>query len=396
MKKIIIVMLVCTFGLVSCGYVSSVKPQTVCDVDADAPIDLGYVSFRIGSFWKSLSHCMAVQVFNMAEKGIWEVIAMGTAVDNNTASTIFLISMEVKTDISNLGMKRAITPEEWYEKEQKDNEIDEKRAVRDKMENGEFFLNYDKVNKNQMDCWRVERGKWFSVPTSPFNDATKRKVLRYLKYACWPNSKHQYHPIIITAARHFSQGKPVYPDIDLKKDILGPVFASLKVKELTDEQYNQRVQKNKEAMRKHCEESYERYLDELTTKPGAMNNAFMNNMLDCGYNDAKQRRCDALEKHSDALKQNYILTHRKLGYNMERLEETMRVCDYSEEAVADYKQALCANSLKWFSKQLRYKKYRPYTWVTDHLKQCGYENDLVYQEGKQRAIVEGARIIRSD
>ena len=391
MNKIwLLAVAVVCIGIAACAGRETVKSLTACEVDGDATIEMERVSFKISPFWKSLSPCGAVMMFHDVGLGNWEMIAMGAYLYNDVVATTYSIGMEVNTDMNYLGVRRAMTPEEWHQNALKK----VKQEKQDKAIESDFFHNYEKVTRNGMSCWREEEGKWL-IP-SPGAVQSKRKTLRHLGYTCWPESQRSYPPITITTGHPFRQGKPVYPDIDLEKDILDPVFASLKVKELTEEQYNQRVQKNKEAKRKRCEESYDSYLDRLASKPGIVTDASMNNMLDCGYNGAKQRRCDALAKRSKALKQNYILTHRKLGYNMERLEQTMRVCDYSEEAVADYKQALCANSLKWFSKQLRYKKYRPYTWVTDHLKQCGYENDPVYQEGKKRAIVEGARIIRAD
>ncbi len=320
-------------------------------------------------------------IFHVLDRGNWEMIAMGAYLYHDVVATTYSIGMEVNTDMNYLGMRRAITPEEWHQNALKK----DKQEKQDKAIEGDFFHNYEKVTRNGMSCWREEEGKW--LISNPGAARAKRKTLRHLGYTCWPESQRSYPPITITTGRPFRQGKPVYPNIDLEKGILDPVFASLKVKELTEEQYNQRVQKNKEARRERCEKSYQSYLKELKTTPGAVNDAFMNNMLGCGYSDAKQRRCESLEKHKDRIRRYYIDNMFSRNYTgLERVKETMRSCGYTEQAVISYEKALCENSLEWLNKKLKNKKYRPYKKIIRHLKQCGYKDNPVYMEGKKREI----------
>ena len=137
MKKIwALAVAVVYIGIAACAGRQTVKSQTACELEVDAPIEMERVSFKISPFWKSLSPCEAVMVFHVLDRGNWEMIAMGAYLYNDVVATTYSIGMEVNTDMNYLGMRRAMTQEEWYQNALKK----DKQEKHNKAIDNDFFV----------------------------------------------------------------------------------------------------------------------------------------------------------------------------------------------------------------------------------------------------------------
>jgi len=85
-------------------------------------------------------------------------------------------------------------------------------------------------SRNGFDCWCIEKAS--------FVQGKKHAIS--VGYDCWTPGKTHYPPLSIGGWIRYRDGKPVY-DLDIDKDLIDPVFATLEVKDIKPEIYAERM-----------------------------------------------------------------------------------------------------------------------------------------------------------
>ena len=131
-------------------------------------------------------------------------------------------------------------------------------------------------SRNYLECWRTEKISF---------DKRKQSALS-IAYACWVTGKTYYPPLIIGGWIKYWDGNPVY-DLDIDKDLIDPVFATLEVKDIKPEVYAERMAIHEEKMKKDCKW---RLKDVRKNRDQAFNAYSIERLESCGYDTSKLKR----------------------------------------------------------------------------------------------------------
>ena len=93
-------------------------------------------------------------------------------------------------------------------------------------------------------------------------------------------------PLDIGGWVRYWDGKPVY-DLDIDKDLIDPIFATLEVKDIKPEVYAQRMAIHEEKVKQECK----RRIKRVKKNSGRAFNAYSIERLEfCGYDTSKLKR----------------------------------------------------------------------------------------------------------
>ncbi len=354
-----------------------ITSYSACEYDLEKPVQMARLTFTPAPFWSRLQPCGAQRI-SEDTRGRWTIESKGVFRYKDIHGLTNAISMGIITRTNQIGLGREYTPEEWLEREGNVYEKTEINNIGTTVK-----MKFTRVERQGMTCWR-SKGRFFRRQPKPPH--TLQQNGENLWYDCWPPSQRPYPEITIRTNRSYHDGKPLFPEIDLERDILTPVFASLEVKELSDQDYNRLVEKNREWRREFCEEEYDSYKKSLRERGIKPNDARMHTVERCGYSDARALRCAAWERDKDKLQQDYFHWRKALHYAyLDDLTEVMRTCGYSEQAIADYHRQTCANTLEVKRKHLqRNPRGFIYRGTLEYLERCGYGDTETYKEGMKR------------
>ncbi|MCH7881438.1 MAG: hypothetical protein IIB69_07665 [Proteobacteria bacterium] len=130
--------------------------------------------------------------------------------------------------------------------------------------------------RNGLDCWRIEMAS--------FVQGKKHAVS--VGYDCWEPDKTHYPPLSIGGWIRYWDGKPVY-DLDIDKDLIDPVFATLEVKDIKPEVYAERMAIHEKKMVEDCKWRKK----DLRKHPRRAWNVYEIKRLEaCGFNTSKLKR----------------------------------------------------------------------------------------------------------
>ena len=236
----------------------------------------------MGKIWSQFSNCNALLIHKNKRRGdltanVMELFEYKDVVGISGGALGFHIS----GNLNALGRSynRYTSPEGWMQWQKKQwKKQGKSKNARPKERK------IDRVERNGMDCWRIET-KSYLEKSGTIDEYEQSNLGVY--YQCWSEDRAAYPPIDLGAGITYRDGRSLYPGLDIDKDILDPVFDSLKLKKLSDKQYEKHVNKNIAKRKKFCEGMLDSY-EEGKRKGGAYiehinSEGFLNNMKSCGH-----------------------------------------------------------------------------------------------------------------
>ncbi|PCJ85536.1 MAG: hypothetical protein COA54_11030 [Thiotrichaceae bacterium] len=261
---------------------------------------------------------------------------------------------------------RYTSPEAWMEWQNKQWEKQKKIKNANPKER-----KINRVERNGMDCWRIET-KSYLKKSGTIDEYEQSNLGVY--YQCWSEDRATYPPIDLGAGMTYRNGKPLYPDLDIDKDILSPVFETLKLKEIPPKKYEKIVKENIDNYQKKCKESYLSYKKIIKKKKGLVNDYRVNSLIQCGYDAAelKSLRCDSLREDLLMVKSNFILMSSKQYFSKKEHVESMLSCGYSDEEVSKFHIDACQISYQRAHDLNKNKSFTFNYYYIDYLEKCGF------------------------
>jgi hypothetical protein len=255
----------------------NIELKTICDMDPGRPIELQRIIFTLPEFWGDFSPCHGVRVMHDIKRGGWSIDAMSTEIEGNVViSGNSALGFSVETGLHLIGGIYK-NPQQWMSDRAKEWEKSAERKNVYPVER-----NVARIQRKGLDCWRIE--------TKSFLDQNKQSNFG-IGYTCWAPGNTRYPQISLATGMSYRDGKPVYPEISLDKDIMDPIFNTLEIKELSEEDYAQRVLDHEKRFRENCKRTIKVAQDDI--RRGDVFNEFMiNNLQQCGYDTSLLRRED--------------------------------------------------------------------------------------------------------
>ena len=124
-----------------------------------------------------------------------------------------------------------------------------------------------------LECWRTETILYEKGLQSSSSIA----------YDCWSSSKETFPPLTIGGWIGYRDGKPLY-NLDIDKDLIDPVFATLEVKDISPEVYAERMAIHEKKVIKDCKW---RLKDVKKNHNRAFNAYSIKKLESCGYDTSK-------------------------------------------------------------------------------------------------------------
>jgi hypothetical protein len=244
--------------------------KSACDIDVTAIVELDRASFDPPEIWSRLKPCGMVKVSRQFRRDSWGI----SATLHYTYADVLVydagMGFGVEGNLNWIGGKPS-TLEGWRDfEDNKWQRYMEKRGDSEKRE-------VEYASKNSLDCWR-EREITYEID--------KNISAISIAYKCWQPDKYQYPPLTIGGWIRYRDGKPVY-DLDIDKDLIDPVFATLVVKDIKPEVYAERMAIYNEKMKEDCEW---RKKDLRKNRFRAFNDYEIKRLEECGYDTTKLKR----------------------------------------------------------------------------------------------------------
>jgi len=268
----IILISIMVFLLVSCVMVNNPfkaktgMRETACNVNASLPVELERAKFDPPIFWSQLKPCELVKISRQFSQDKWGVSA---ALNYSYGDVIVLDSamgFSVRGNLNLIGSTPA-TMEGWKQRE-------DKKWLKHLKYRGDFDqrkIFYE--NRNGLDCWRTETITY--VLGSQWSSS--------IEYDCWSSTKETLPPLTIGGWIGYRDSKPLY-DLDIDKDLIDPVFATLEVKDIKPEVYAERMAIHEEKVKKDCKW---RLKDVKKNRNQAFNAYSIEKLESCGYDTSK-------------------------------------------------------------------------------------------------------------
>ncbi len=277
-NRIAVLLSICfaTSLLVSCGVVSnpfaaSTGTRTnACAVDLSLPVELERARFTPPEIWSRIKPCEMVFVSQLYERDTWGISARLHYTYADVLVYDTAMGFGVEGNINLIGSAPP-TIEGWNQREEKK----WKQHIRNRGISGKRTIIYE--SRNGLDCWRTEKVSF---------DRDKKKDGFSVGYDCWEPGKAHYPPLGIGGWVGYRDGKPIY-DLDIDKDLIDPVFATLEVKEIKPEVYAERMAIHEKKMVEDCKWRKK----DLRKYPNQTHNAYSIERLEaCGFNTSKLKR----------------------------------------------------------------------------------------------------------
>ena len=271
----LLVQTVTSIFLISCVTLNnpfSAKTGTrgnACDTNVSVVVELERAHFTPPEIWSLLKPCETVTITRQFQQDKWGASAALHYTYGDILVYDAAMGFSVRGNLHSIGF----TPSSmrgWKERE--DRKWLKYMIKRGDSEKREMVFDA----RNGLDCWRET--------TTSFEQG-KQSALS-IAYHCWEPNKSHYPPLTIGGWIRYWDGEPVY-DLNIDKDLIDPVFATLKVKDIKPEVYAERMAIHEEKVRQECK----RRLKTVRKKPGKEYSSYYIERLDfCGYDTSKLKR----------------------------------------------------------------------------------------------------------
>ena len=252
------------------SFLSNTGTRTnACNIDLSIPVELERAKFVPPEFWSRLKQCESVKISKHPRLDSWEISATlyYTYADVLVYDTAMGFGVEGSL---NLIGDTPTTMEDWKLREVNKWE----KYIKNKGYADKQIFKFE--TRKRLKCWKVT--------TKSFDDGYQSALS--IAYNCWQPGKFYYPPIRIAGSVRYWNGKPVY-DLDIDKDLIDPVFATLVVKDIKPEVYAERMAIHDEKIRQECK----RRLKTVKKNPGREFSAYYIERLEfCGYDTSKLKR----------------------------------------------------------------------------------------------------------
>ena len=257
---------------VSTDFSSGIKSSTrvnACGVDLSLEVNLERASFIPPEVWSRIKPCELVKVSHHPILDSWGISAALNYTYSDVLVYDFAMGFGVEGHLNWIG-NTPDTLEGWKARE--DNKWQKRLKKRGDLD--KRIVTYD--SRHGLDCWRTER------------IAYDRGTLhaKSIFYDCWyPDALH-YPPLSIGGSIRYIDGKPAYA-LNIDKDLIDPVFATLKVKDIKPEVYAERMAIHEKKVKEDCKWR----LKDVKRNPTREFNAYSIKKLEfCGYDTSKLKR----------------------------------------------------------------------------------------------------------
>ena len=208
--------------------------RKACDVDMALPVELERARFTPPEIWLRLKPCEMVSVNRYERTDSWGISAALNYTYGDIAVYGHSMGMGVSGNLNMIG-DYPKTLEGWREFEDKKwRKYMSARQARNDRE-------VDFVRRNNLSCWREY------LQSYDQNVSTGHSVT----YFCWEDNNQHYPPLEIAASIAYQNGKPLY-DLDIEKNLIAPVFATLEVKDITREEWDRRMAIFEDKIKEEC------------------------------------------------------------------------------------------------------------------------------------------------
>jgi hypothetical protein len=248
---------------------SPITRTNVCQTDLTSQVELERSLFVPPKIWSSFQPCESVYTSRDLDEDAW---GMSVALYYTYADVLVHDSALGFGVIGNLDIIGDLptTLEGWKQREDKKwQKYMKKRGDSEKRE-----VVYE--TRNGLECWRETTKSFLQGRQSALSVA----------YHCWEPGKTHYPPLSIGGWIRYWDGKPVY-DLDIDKDLIDPVFATLEVKDIKPEVYAERMANHEEKVIKDCKW---RLKDVKKNRNQAFNAYSIEKLESCGYDTSKLKR----------------------------------------------------------------------------------------------------------
>jgi len=201
-----------------------------CKTDFSLPIELERANFLPAEIWSRIKPCEMVKVGNYTKFDSWNISASLHYTYADVLVYDTAMGFGVNGNLNLIGSTPA-TMEGWKQRE------DKKWLKHLKYRGKSDKRNVIRETRNGLKCWRE---------TTISFEQGKQSALS-IAYDCWESDKTHYPPLSISGSIRYWDGKPVY-DLDIDKDLIDPVFATLEVKDIKPEVYAERMAIHEEKM----------------------------------------------------------------------------------------------------------------------------------------------------
>jgi len=239
-----------------------------CESDVSLAVELERAKFVPPGIWSQLEPCELVNVSHHYNLDSWGISATLHYTYGDVLVYDAAMGMGVSGNLNLVGSTP--TMEGWKLRE--NNKWLKHIKYRGNFDKRKVF----KVNRNRLECWRTEiitheKGSQLSLS---------------IAYDCWSPTKELLPPLTIGGWIGYRDGKPVY-DLDIDKDLIDPVFATLEVKEIKPGVYAERMAIHEEKVKQECK----RRIKRVKKNPGRAVSAHSIERLEfCGYDTSKLLR----------------------------------------------------------------------------------------------------------
>ena len=247
----------------------NVTSDTACNIDFSLSVELERARFDPPEIWSRLKPCEAIRVSRNTNTDKWGISAKLNYTYSNVLVYDTAMGFGVVGRLNWIG-NTFNTLEEWKRRE------DDKwqRHLKNRGNADTRSVIYE--SRNGLDCWRIEMAS--------FTQGKKHAIS--VGYDCWMPGKTHYPPLSIGGWIRYWDSKPVY-DLDIDKDLIDPVFATLEVKDIKPEVYAERMAIHEEKVIKDCKW---RLNDVKKNRNQAFNAYSIEKLESCRYDTSKLKQ----------------------------------------------------------------------------------------------------------
>ena len=250
--------------------------QDACGFDFHQPVELQRLRFQPPTFWSRLSPCEAVRISLNTYRDGWSVGAKSAYREGTVVALSEVAGFGIGSNAHFIGNPfHTKTPQEWlawrragWEERAKYDRPSKRKVTR--------------VHRRALDCWRIETQSFLEKPGT--RDDYEQSHFG-ISYTCWVPGNKKYPPIGMSAGVAYHQGEPVY-DVDVDKVLLLPVLKTVEVKQLSAEDYAERVAAYRERFEARCKRHVARA---WRTGIPNLDDDDRKSLRDCGYDPSTLR-----------------------------------------------------------------------------------------------------------
>ena len=247
----------------------TVTIETSCNIDFSLSVETERARFNPPEIWSRLKPCEAIRVTRDTSSDEWGISARLNYIYADVLVYDTAMGFGVVGQLNWIG-NTPNTLEGW-----KQREADKwQRYMKNRGNSETRSVKFE--SRNGLDCWRIEMAS--------FVQGKKHAIS--VGYDCWVPGKTHYPPLSIGGWIRYWEGKPVY-DLDIDKDLIDPVFATLEVKDIKPEVYAERMVIHEEKVKQECK----RRIKRVKKNPGRAVSAHAIERLEfCGYDTSNLKQ----------------------------------------------------------------------------------------------------------